>query len=198
MKLIKLTALLALAVALSVGATGCKKKPTNVTPLPGSRTGKVGGGTTPITDSTGGIGSGTAGVESSGGGIPAADLAGFDGTPDRAALAAQTVHFAYDSSALKTSEQGKVDAVAAELKANPMNKLLIEGHCDERGTEGYNLSLGERRALSLREALAAQGVSPERVRTMSLGEAVPAVDGHDESAWAMNRRGEFVLIRPKP
>jgi peptidoglycan-associated lipoprotein len=196
MKLIKLSAMLALAVAMSVASTGCKKKPQGPTPLPGSRTGNVGGGDTPITANTGGMGPGGGGVES--GPIATAGLEEFEGMlKDPAALAAQTVYFAFDSSSVKSGEQSKVEAVASELKANPMNKLLIEGHCDERGTEEYNRSLGERRALSLREALSKQGVSPDRVRTLTWGEDKPAVDGHDESAWSMNRRGVFILLRPK-
>ena len=72
----------------------------------------------------------------------------------------------------------------------------IEGHCDERGTEGYNLSLGDKRANSLREYLVNLGVSPERIHTVSFGEAQPADNGHNESAWAKNRRGEFIFIEP--
>ena len=198
MKLIKLSVLLALVAAMSFAATGCKKKPTGITPLPGRSGAKV-GGTGPITDNTGsGIGNGS-GVDSTTGGYTQAGLDEFEGMlMDPAALAAYTVHFAYDSSAVRSSEQSNVDAVASALSSESMNKVLVEGHCDERGTEGYNMALGERRALSLREALAAKGISPDRVRTLSYGEAKPAVDGHDESAWAANRRGEFILLRPKP
>jgi len=198
MKLIKLSVLLALVVAMSFATTGCKKKPTGVTPLPGRSGAKV-GGTGPVTDNTGGgLGSGST-VDGTTGGYTQAGLEDFEGMAmDRAALAAYTVHFAYDSSAVRSSEQGNVDAVASALSSESANKVLVEGHCDERGTEGYNMSLGERRALSLREALIAKGVSADRVRTISYGEAKPAVDGHDESAWAANRRGEFILLRPKP
>lgn len=197
MKLMKLSAILALAVAMSVVATGCKKKPTGITPLPGRSGAKVGGGNSPYSENTGGMNMN--GSDVTGEGISTSDLELFDDmVMDRTAFAAHTVHFAYDSSAVKSSEQGNVDAVASALSSEPMNKVLVEGHCDERGTEGYNMSLGERRALALREALASKGVSPDRVRTISYGEAKPAVDGHDESAWAMNRRGEFILLRPKP
>lgn len=198
MKLIKLSVLLALVAAMSFAAVGCKKKPTGVTPLP-SRSGAKVPGTGPYTDNTGsGLGSET-GVDSSTGAHTLPGLEDFEGMAmDRAALAAYTVRFAYDSSAVRSSEQGNVDAVASALSSESVNKVLIEGHCDERGTEGYNMSLGERRALALREALIAQGISADRVRTLSYGEAKPAVDGHDESAWAANRRGEFILLRPKP
>jgi peptidoglycan-associated lipoprotein len=197
MKLIKLSAIVVLVVAMSFAATGCKKKPQGPTPLPANSGGKPSGNNTPYTDTAGGVNDGTSGVDSTTG-IPQGSIDDIDGVPDRAALAAYTVHFAYDSSAVRSSDQANVDAVAAALSAEPMNKLLVEGHCDERGTEGYNMSLGERRALSLREALVAKGVSPDRMRTISFGEAKPAVDGHDEAAWSANRRGEFILLRPKP
>jgi len=199
MKLIKLSAILVLAVAMSFGATGCKKKPQGPTPLPGRSGAKV-GGSGPAVDNTGGMNGGdTTGVGSTTGGIPQDDLGNFENmNMDRQAFAANTVHFAYDSSAVRSDDQANVDAVAAALSAEAANKVLIEGHCDERGTEGYNMSLGERRALAVREALVAKGVSPDRVRTISYGEAKPAVDAHDESAWSANRRGEFILLRPKP
>ena len=130
-------------------------------------------------------------------GHPMADPALFENmTPDRDALAAYTVYFDYDSSVVKASEKGKVADVAASLNGDMANKLRIEGYCDERGTEGYNLALGERRALALREALVADGVSPDRIQTISYGEEHPVDPGHDEAAWARNRRGEFILLRP--
>jgi peptidoglycan-associated lipoprotein len=83
------------------------------------------------------------------------------------------------------------------LKANPAAKLRIEGNCDERGTEEYNRALGDHRALAAREALAKDGIDPERIQTQSFGKDKPADTGHDESAWAKNRRDEFVLLTPK-
>ena len=119
-------------------------------------------------------------------------------TEDRAALSANTVHFAFDQAVVKTSEQSNVQAVAAYLASNPNDKLMIEGNCDERGTEEYNRSLGERRALALREALAALSVDPRRVRTISFGKDKPVDPGHDDSAFAKNRRGDFVVYHRKP
>jgi peptidoglycan-associated lipoprotein len=83
------------------------------------------------------------------------------------------------------------------LNSNPSDKLLIEGNCDERGTEEYNRALGERRALSARQALAGMGVDPSRVRTISYGKDKPVNPGHDEAAWAQNRRDDFVLLLPR-
>ena len=104
-----------------------------------------------------------------------------------------TVYFDFDSSTIRSSEKAKVAAVAEYLKSNAGNGLEIEGHCDERGTDGYNRSLGERRALALREELARLGVNPMMIDTVSFGKDKPAVPEHNESAWKKNRRGEFLL-----
>jgi peptidoglycan-associated lipoprotein len=201
MKMMKLTCSLAFALAVVLAATGCKNhKPYRVTPLPEpARTGQVGeqgpGGTipgnTPVVSSTPSPASET-------GGGPTASLKGFENTDeDRAALANYTAHFAFDSAAVRKSEQANIHAVADALSKDSSAKLLIEGHCDERGTEEYNRSLGERRALALREALAKLSVDPARIRTISYGKDRPVDPGHDESAWAKNRRGEFILLHPK-
>lgn len=73
----------------------------------------------------------------------------------------------------------------------------MDGHCDERGTEEYNRSLGERRAQGIREFLAREGVDASRVRTISFGEDKPVETGHNEAAWSKNRRGEFILLTPR-
>jgi peptidoglycan-associated lipoprotein len=107
------------------------------------------------------------------------------------------VHFAYDSSAVRTSEKANVQSVADALRRDSSTKLLIEGNCDERGTEEYNRALGERRAQALRRELSRLGVNPMRIRTLSYGKDNPKNDpGHDESAWSKNRRGDFVLLHP--
>ncbi len=117
---------------------------------------------------------------------------------DRAALAAFTIHFAYDSSVIRSTEKPNLAQVAQALSSDPSTKLLIEGNCDERGTEEYNRSLGERRALAAREALAKLGVDPMHIETRSFGKDKPVNPGHDESAWSQNRRDDFVLLHPKP
>lgn len=116
---------------------------------------------------------------------------------DREKLAAYTVHFKFDSTVILDNERANVTSVAQALAADPIAKLLIEGHCDERGTEEYNRSLGERRALALREALAALGVDPTRIRTVSYGKDQPLDPAHNEKAWAKNRRGQFIWCTPK-
>ena len=99
------------------------------------------------------------------------------------------IYFAYDSDTLVSSEQAKVEQIAAYLAKFPELGLLIEGHCDQRGTEEYNRALGERRANAIRAALAACGVKDANMKTKSFGKDKPAVDGQGESSWRQNRRG---------
>lgn len=101
------------------------------------------------------------------------------------------IYFDYDKSTLKPAAKAQLETSADWLKLNPKVNCRIEGHCDERGTNEYNLSLGERRALAARRYLMSLGISQDRLFTISYGEERPAVDGHDESAWKDNRRDEF-------
>jgi peptidoglycan-associated lipoprotein len=192
---------LVLALAATLATTGCKHTPVKITQIPGSQAKNVNDASNPITLPPGGqmdgSGAGT-GVNTKPGGGDTAGLDEFEGMiKDPAALAANTIHFAFDSAAIKKSEQSNLEAVAAALKSNGSDKLLIEGNCDERGTDEYNRALGERRALAAREALAKLGVSPDRIRTLSNGKDKPADTGHDESAWSKNRNDTFILLHPK-
>jgi peptidoglycan-associated lipoprotein len=197
MKTMKLIYPLAFALAITLATTGCHNhKPMNTTPLPGARTGNPGDENSGSTLPPGGAMNPD--NNANGNGIPVANADTFDNmTEDRAALAAYTIHFAYDSAAIKSSEQASLQSVASALSSDANAKLLIEGNCDERGTEEYNRSLGERRSLAAREALAKLGIDPSRVRTISYGKDKPTDTGHDESAWKANRRDEFVLLHPK-
>jgi len=103
------------------------------------------------------------------------------------------VLFDYDSARIRPSEESKVEAVAAYLKSNP-GKLVIEGHCDERGTAEYNRALGEHRALAARDELVRLGIDAGRMSTISYGKERPADPGHDDAAWGKNRRCEFVAV----
>lgn len=109
---------------------------------------------------------------------------------------ADTIHFMYDSSAIRTSDKSKVSAVADYLKQNAQAAVRVEGNCDERGTEEYNRSLGERRALAAREQLIGLGITADRVDTLSYGEDKPLDPAHNEAAWKQNRRDEFILLTP--
>lgn len=105
----------------------------------------------------------------------------------------EPVYFGFDATAIQPAELGKVEAVASHLAANPGRVVTIEGNCDERGSNEYNLSLGEDRAIIISNFLAQNGISRDRIETVSRGETNPAVEGHGESAWSKNRRGEFII-----
>ena len=111
------------------------------------------------------------------------------GVEDRAVL--KPVYFDYDKSNILPQYQPVLEGIAAWMNARPDRNLLVEGHCDERGTDEYNLALGERRALAVRRYLVALGVAADRVHTISYGEEMPAVPGSTEAAWSKNRRAEF-------
>ena len=130
-------------------------------------------------------------------GIKMASRAGFDGmVQDETILEKQAVYFDFDSSAVKASEKHKIAPVAEYLKSNLTHKIRIYGNCDERGTEEYNRSLGERRALALRTELLGQVIDSERIDTVTNGKDKPKALGHDEASWRENRRGDFVVLLP--
>lgn len=127
----------------------------------------------------------------------AADAA-LAGRTDGAEIGAgqfEAVYFEYDSPQLNPSEQGKIDAVVSYLQQNPTHGVVVEGHCDERGSNEYNLALGERRSLAVRAAMISAGIDGARVQTRSYGEERAVAFGHDESAWRLNRRAEFVFTQ---
>ncbi len=125
------------------------------------------------------------------GDIPLVDPAGLPTDGDRSMFA--PVMFAYDSSQVNPEEAGKVEAVAKYLKKNRSGGVIVEGHGDERGSREYNLALGERRALAIRDYLINLGADPASIQTKSLGEEMPASAGHGEGAWRQNRRGVFAI-----
>ena len=110
----------------------------------------------------------------------------------RAALAAP-IYFEYDQATISDEAKATLDQKVAMLRANPDLKLRIDGNADERGSEEYNLALGMRRAEAARQYIAGFGIDASRLATMSNGEDKPTDPGHDESAWAKNRRDDFVL-----
>ena len=103
------------------------------------------------------------------------------------------VHFEFDSARLSMEAQDTLRQKAQWLKANPRAKVIIEGHCDERGTTEYNLALGDRRAFSAKSFLVDLGIADSRLTTVSYGEERPLDSGADEDAWAKNRRAHFVI-----
>lgn len=166
-----------LVCSMAVASTGCKRwfgKKSSTSSLPPS-------------DMVGG-----SGLLGEGSTLP--DRGGFE---DKSLVAGQfdTVLFAYDSAQVDDTERAKVEAVAEYLKANASSMVTLEGHCDERGSNEYNMSLGERRALAVRAYLMSLGIDGARIQTKSLGEEQPKDAGHDENAWNVNRRVEFVVVK---
>ena len=105
------------------------------------------------------------------------------------------VYFDYDKSLIRQDQVEKIAANALFLKANPKIKVRVEGNCDARGTNEYNLALGERRAMGTKKYLVNLGVADSRVGVLSYGEERPVDQGNDETAWAANRRGDFVIAQ---
>ena len=203
MKLNKIILPLLVALVAMSATTGCKKTGPKLTNIPGRPVVGINENqnidTKPFDPNAGNPGFNPGGnVNSKPGQFATSDTWDPNNCDqDRATFANQTVHFAFDSAAVLTKEESKLILVSEKLNSDPSAKLLIEGHCDERGTEEYNRSLGERRALALREALSRAGIDANRIRTISYGKDKPADSGHDESAWNKNRRGEFILCHLK-
>lgn len=105
------------------------------------------------------------------------------------------VYFGFDSTVVPQGELSKVDAVVQHLAARTDRVAVVEGHCDERGSNEYNLALGENRATIIRNYMVQSGIAIDRIQTRSYGEEKPASEGHDESAWSVNRRGEFGIYQ---
>lgn len=114
-------------------------------------------------------------------------------TPEqmKAMLSGKVIYFEYDRSDIRTEYYDIIKMNAEYLNQNPQAKLTIAGHCDERGSREYNLALGERRALSVKNAIMAEGISSDRVNVISFGEDMPVDEGHSEASWSKNRRAEF-------
>jgi peptidoglycan-associated lipoprotein len=204
MKNVNLLGTILLSLALA-GMTGCKHRPVNPTPIPDLGSGsKSGSGTDHGSQDTGG-GALSTQAQPVGNPEPSAIDYGnykalFDGphNEDRDKFKADTVYFDFDSATIKASEESKLTDIANYFKGNTrVEGLVIEGNCDERGTEKYNLSLGERRARAVREYLRNLQVDEHRLKTVTYGAMRPADPGHDESAFKQNRRDEFVLVTPK-
>jgi peptidoglycan-associated lipoprotein len=107
----------------------------------------------------------------------------------------KSIHFDFDKSDIRPGDAAILDANARWLSANGKQLVLIEGHCDERGTNEYNMALGERRARATMTYLMSRGVQQARISTISYGEERPLCTGHDEACWSQNRRAQF-LVKP--
>ncbi|MBI5885840.1 MAG: peptidoglycan-associated lipoprotein Pal [Deltaproteobacteria bacterium] len=127
-----------------------------------------------------------------------AQTAGQDKTGQSGEAASQktlyTIHFDFDRYTINETERGLLAKNAAWLNSTPRITVRIEGHADERGETEYNLALGDRRASAVKKFLQDLGISPGRLSTISYGEEKPAAQGHNEEAWAQNRRAEFDVL----
>jgi peptidoglycan-associated lipoprotein len=105
----------------------------------------------------------------------------------------EPVHFAFDSASLSDQARQSLNDMADYLHSNPDKTIIVEGHCDNRGTDAYNIALGERRAESVKVYLSGLGIDTRRLETISYGEERPIAVGNDETSWAENRRAQFVI-----
>ncbi len=111
----------------------------------------------------------------------------------RSSVQLQPIYFDFDQAIVRSDQIPQLEQNADYLKQTTGVKVIVEGNCDERGTNEYNLALGERRALNGKKFLVELGVEPDRIRTISYGEERPLFTGHDEFAWSHNRRDDFVI-----
>jgi len=111
----------------------------------------------------------------------------------RAALATM-IHFDYDKADVRPDDAGTLDAKVTILQQNPNLRIRVSGHCDERGSDEYNLALGNRRATAVKQYLVNHGIDASRIETQSWGEERPIAQGSTEEAWAQNRRAEFEVL----
>jgi peptidoglycan-associated lipoprotein len=195
----KLITLIALGAALTLSGTGCRHTPQHTSTIVG-QPGPVNPPPTgpdtalPMGNGNGSVGSQPITTPMNGGGPVGPGHEGWIAHPD--VLQADTIHFDYDKSAIRASEESKLSAVIDYLKNNPNAAVRVEGNCDERGTEEYNRALGERRALAARERIAQAGVDPTRVDIVTYGKDKPVDTGNSEAAHARNRRDDFVVLTP--
>lgn len=112
----------------------------------------------------------------------------------RSSVSMLPIYFDFDRSNIKDDQLARIQSNAAVMKKQDNIKVRIEGNCDERGTNEYNMALGERRAMAAKKFMMDMGIEDLRLETLSYGEERPLTPGHDETSWAQNRRGDFVIL----
>ena len=105
------------------------------------------------------------------------------------------IFFDFDNATIRSDQMPVLQQDFTYLKAHPQVKVTVEGYCDERGTEEYNLALGQRRAEAVKQDLVAEGIAADRINTISYGKDKPFAPGHDENAWRLNRRDHFAMAQ---
>jgi peptidoglycan-associated lipoprotein len=187
----------ALLLVLGVVLVGCAKRPATTQAAAPAPTGAA--ATTPgamAANQPGTGGGGTASSNQPGGGGGGGSTARPDVKEFASVADLNDIHFDFDKYDIRPNDAKTLDGNAGWLKSNPNHLVLIEGHCDERGTNEYNLALGERRAKSTMNYLVSQGVQASRITIISYGEERPLCTEHNEECWAKNRRAHF-LVKPR-
>lgn len=190
--------LLALIVVVAATVTACTKKPAATPAPPPAPSSGSGSATSRTTGAPSTVGREVPPAPVvippdptvTSGGDPLASAAVIDINRDSPLKA---VFFAYDSDTLDDAARGTMAANAEILKKYGTWVVTVEGHCDERGTAEYNLALGDRRALAVKNYMVSLGIAADRLKTVSYGSEFPFVPGHDEDSWALNRRAHFML-----
>ena len=201
-----LVSALCLVTLLAVSGCHSTTPPEDLQPVPEARDeppASVNGGNSDLgSNGSGGFGPGQNGAwgkgadDSSLGNGAGSNADGWtEADPSGNRLGMPIVYFKYDSDELVASEAQKLDVIANYMNEHQILGLVIEGHCDQRGTDEYNRALGERRANAVRAYLAGRGVADNRLRTVSYGKDKPAVQGNGEEVWKKNRRGVPVPMR---
>jgi peptidoglycan-associated lipoprotein len=157
-----------IVVAALVATAACSPKPKQIPPPPGGE-----GTTGPVTQDN----------------VVPGSRADFERS-----VTSNTIHFALDKYDIDAESRAILDSQAAWLAKWPNVPVSLEGHCDERGTREYNLALGDRRANAAKNYLAARGINPARISTISYGKERPIALGSDESSWAQNRRAVTIVL----
>ena len=185
MKLNKTYLALAVTAALLSGCSSTEEKDADL--LNGSQSAAVeGAATSGYSDGTGISGSEMIGSELS------PEEMGAEFTDPQNPLSKQTIYFMYDSSQVQQDFIPVIAAHAQYLLAHPAQRMVLEGHADERGSREYNIALGEQRAKSVARMMKVQGVADNQLEVVSYGEEKPSAEGHDEATWQLNRRVELV------
>lgn len=207
-KMVKFFCVAGLVASMSLFSAGCSKQPvqseegavetTETGGGSGGGAGGSGGGTSstgPAAD-TGDTAGSYESIEStpgSNGGATAGPGQGYAVVEGRTNEGLLPIYFDFDQFIVRDDQKSRIEGNAAFLQANPNLNIVVEGNCDERGTNEYNIALGERRALSAKNYLQNLGVVGTRISTVSYGEEKPLLYGHDEYSWSQNRRDDFVI-----
>ncbi|MBU0482317.1 MAG: peptidoglycan-associated lipoprotein Pal [Proteobacteria bacterium] len=198
----RLLVLAALIISLSFVVSGCSKKTVQVDKADetvkveeatGDNASATGGDSGQMVESaeiTEGMGPAESLESPAGGEVIASDAGSLDG---RTSPGMFPVYFDFDRSFIREDQIVELEKNAAFMKENPQVNVAIEGNCDERGTNEYNMALGERRAMSAKKYLVNLGIEETRLNTISYGEERPINRGHDELSWSQNRRDDFVV-----